>query len=77
MALTNNNVQNVKFLRNAALYATREAARAALESIDGMKNVRLVDKNEFDCLFLSKENPGQQVKMRVMLFNLNYHDECL
>ena len=32
MAITKNNVQNVKFLRNAALYETREAARTALEN---------------------------------------------
>lgn len=31
MAITNNNVQNVKFLRNATIYETREAARTALE----------------------------------------------
>lgn len=67
----------IYFVRRKNFLSILETARAALESIDGMKNVRLVDKNEFDCLFLSKENPGQQVKMRVMLFNLNYHDECL
>ena len=32
MAISSNNVQNVKFLRNAALYETREAARTALEN---------------------------------------------
>lgn len=67
----------IYFVRRKNFLSILETARVALESIDGMKNVRLVDKNEFDCLFLSKENPGQQVKMRVMLFNLNYHDECL
>ena len=32
MAISSNNVQNVKFLRNATLYETREAARTALEN---------------------------------------------
>lgn len=32
MAVNNNNVKNVKFLRNAALFASRDAARAALEA---------------------------------------------
>ena len=32
--------------------------------------VKEIDKNEFDCWFVSKSNPGQQVKMRVMLFNM-------
>lgn len=36
MAIINNNVQNVKFLRNAALYESREAARAALEANKGL-----------------------------------------
>ena len=32
MAVINNNVKNIQFLRNAAIYANREAARAALET---------------------------------------------
>ena len=42
----------------------------ALKAIDGMKRVSSVDKNEFECQLLSKANPGQLVKVRVMLFNL-------
>ena len=33
-------------------------------------NVNKIDKNIFDCQFLSKSNPGQLIKIRVMLFNL-------
>ena len=35
-----------------------------------MRNVYTVDKNEFECTFLSSANLGQLIKMRVMLFNL-------
>ena len=35
-----------------------------------MRNVTVIDKNEFECLFLSKANPKKKKKMRVMLFNL-------
>lgn len=47
-----------------------EKAKEALTNVEGMKNVKEVDKNEFECLLLSKANVGQQVKIRVMLFNL-------
>ena len=41
-----------------------------IKGFANMRNVTVIDKNEFKCLFLSKANPGQQIKMRVMLFNL-------
>jgi len=36
MAVNNNNVKNVKFLRNATLFESRDAARAALEANKGL-----------------------------------------
>lgn len=36
MAISNNNVQNVKFLRNGSLFLTRDAARTALEGFTGL-----------------------------------------
>ena len=61
----------IYFVRRKDFLEIIDTAKAALEAIEGMKNVHSTDKNEFECLFLSKENPGQQVKMRVMLFNLD------
>ncbi len=49
---------------------TLSNAEAALRSFANMRNVTIIDKNEFECLFLSEANPGQQVKIHVMLFNL-------
>lgn len=60
----------IYFVRRKDFMKTLESAEAALRAYDGMRNVTAVDKNEFECLFLSKANPGQQIKMRVMLFNL-------
>lgn len=58
------------FVRRKDFLKILETAESALRAIDGMKNVHVVDRNEFECLFLSKENPGQQIRLRVMLFNL-------
>lgn len=60
----------IYFVRRKDFLKTLESAEVALRAYDGMKNVKPIDKNEFECLFLSKVNPGQQIKMQVMLFNL-------
>jgi hypothetical protein len=64
----------IYFVRRKDFLKTLEFAEAALRAFDGMRNVTALDKNEFECLFLSKANPGQQIKMRVMLFNLYCED---
>ena len=64
----------IYFVRRKDFLKTLESAEAALRAYDGMRNVMALDKNEFECLFLSKANPGQQIKMRVMLFNLYCED---
>ena len=64
----------IYFVRRKNFLKTLESAEAALRAYDGMRNVVSLDKNEFECLFLSKANPGQQIKMRVMLFNLYCED---
>ncbi len=60
----------IYFVRRKEFMKILEVAKDALRSYDGMKNVTEIDKNEFDCLFLSKSNVGQQIRMRVFLFNL-------
>lgn len=64
----------IYFVRRKDFLKTLESAEAALRAYDSMRNVTALDKNEFECLFLSKANPGQQIKMRVMLFNLHCED---
>ena len=60
----------IYFVRRKDFLKVLESAEDALKAIDGMKRVSSVDKNEFECQLLSKANPGQLVKVRVMLFNL-------
>ena len=60
----------IYFVRRKDFFQTLTAVETSLRSIEGMKNVTPLDKNEFECLYLSKSNPGQLVKIRVMLFNL-------
>jgi len=62
----------IYFVRRKDFLRTLESAEEALKKIDYMKNVNALDKNEFECLFLSQENPGQQIRLRVMLFNLGF-----
>ena len=64
----------IYFVRRKDFLKTLESAEAALRAYDGMRNVMSLDKNEFECLFLSKANPGQRIKMRVMFFNLYCED---
>lgn len=60
----------IYFVRRKDFLKTLNTAESALRAFDRMRNVKTLDKNEFECLFLSRSNPGQQIKMRVMLFNL-------
>ncbi len=60
----------IYFVRRKDFVSVLGKAKDTLCSIDGMKMVKDVDKNEFDCSFLSETNTGQIVKIRVLLFNL-------
>lgn len=60
----------VYFVRRKEYLKVLESAKAALEDIEGIREIKEVDKNEFACLYLSNSNPGQKVTIRVMLFNL-------
>ena len=60
----------IYFVRRKDFLRMLGAAESALRDFKNMRNVTTLDKNEFDCLFLSESNPGQQIKLRVMLFNL-------
>lgn len=60
----------IYFVRNKDFISTLKAMESSLRSFDEMKSVTIKDKNEFDCLFPSKSNIGQQIHLRVILFNL-------
>lgn len=60
----------IYFVRRKDFLKVLENAENALKTIDGMKRVSSVDKNEFECQLLSRTNPGQLVRIQVMLFNL-------
>ena len=60
----------IYFVRRKDFVSVLSAAKEALYGIEMIRQVKEIDKNEFDCWFVSKSNPGQQVKMRVMLFNM-------
>lgn len=60
----------IYFVRRKDFLGILETTKTALQSIDGIKDVSELDKNEFSCTFFSKSNPGQLVEMRLMLFNL-------
>ena len=60
----------IYFVRRKDFIKVLDKAKEALIAMDGMKSVKEIDRNEFDCLYISKSNVGQQIKIRVMLFNL-------
>lgn len=62
----------VYFVRKKDFLQIIEKAKAELNSIENMKEVKELDKNEFSCVYMSNENPGQLVRIRVMLFNMAY-----
>lgn len=62
----------IYFVRRKDFLQIIEKAKAELNSIENMKEVKELDKNEFSCVYMSNENPGQFVRIRVMLFNMAY-----
>lgn len=60
------------FVKNKEFLPIIEKAFTTLKTIENMKEVKEIDKNEFSCVYMSCENPGQLVKIRVMLFNMAY-----
>lgn len=65
----------IYFVRRKDFLKVLDNMKEALKSLDCIRNVREIDKNEFDCMMFSNVNAGQKVQMRVMLFNLYYDDK--
>lgn len=60
----------IYFVRRKDFLSILDKADMALKEIDGIKSVTIVDRNIYKCQYYSKSNPGQIVRIRVMLFNL-------
>lgn len=60
----------IYFVRKKDFLAILQTAEEALRAIPEMRQVQIMDKNEFKCCMVSTQNPGQQIQVRVMLFNI-------
>ena len=60
----------IYFVRRKDFLAVLQTAEETLRTIPEMRQVQVVDKNEFKCCMVSTQNPGQQIQVRVMLFNM-------
>lgn len=60
----------VYFVQKKDFLAILRTAEEALRAIPEMRQVQVLDKNEFKCCMVSTQNPGQQIQVRVMLFNM-------
>lgn len=64
----------IVFVRQKDFIKVLEKAKDALNNLENMRSLRELDKNEFECVYISNSHPGQLVKMRVMLFDLSYDE---
>lgn len=60
----------IYFVRRKDFLAILHTAEETLRAIPEMRQVQVMDKNEFKCCMVSTQNPGQQIQVRVMLFNM-------
>jgi hypothetical protein len=60
----------IYFVRKKDFVRVLSAGQQALKSMPSMRQVKELDKNEFECCLISASNPGQLINIRVMLFNL-------
>lgn len=60
----------IYFVRNKNFLDVLSKAEESLRKQENIREFQLKDRNEFDCSFISETNPGQLIRMRVMLFNL-------
>jgi hypothetical protein len=62
----------VYFVRNKNFFAVLETVKKALSANPSIRQSNELDRNEFECSYISQRTPGQIVKIRVLLFNLYY-----
>lgn len=57
------------FVRQKNFLQILDTAKAALEALANMRQVKVIDKNEFDCSYCSQATPGQIIRIRCFFFN--------
>lgn len=60
----------IYFVRRKDFLRVTTTAEETLRNISFMRSCRALDKNIFECVMVSTSNPGQLIRVRVMLFNL-------
>lgn len=60
----------IYFVRNKDFLSVLETIKQALHSQVSVRQLKEFDRNEFECSYISLSNPGQIVRIRVLLFNL-------
>lgn len=60
----------IYFVRNKDFFKVLQSATEAIKSLESIRQVTEVDKNELKCVLTSSSNPGQLIQMRVFFFNL-------
>ena len=60
----------IYFVRKKDFLAILQTVEEALRALPEMRQVQILDKNEFKCCMISTQNPGQQIQVRVILFNM-------
>lgn len=60
----------IYFVRNKNFLTVLETAKQTLKKHQYIRQVRDIDRNEFDCQYISQTNLGQVIRIRVLLFNL-------
>ena len=58
------------FVKRKDFLRVATTAEETLKNINFMRSCRALDRNEFDCVMVSASNPGQLIRVRIMLFNL-------
>lgn len=60
----------IYFVRNKDFLAILDTVKHALYTNDLIKQTKELDRNEFECSYMSNCNPGQNILIRILLFNL-------
>lgn len=60
----------IYFVKRKDFLSILQTAEETLRAIPEMRQVQILDKNEFKCCMVSTQNPGQQIQVRVLLFNM-------
>jgi len=58
----------IYFSRNKNFWDVLSSVKGELQTTDIVKNMREIDKNEFECSIFSATNPGQKIQLRIMVF---------